>query len=485
MTRQRCYYDTFDWRLYRNGYVLETDAEGSLLGRLRTLGARGDQITTSLQAEPDFARNYGQDTELREYLGQYIAMRRLLCQAQIRVSSEPYAVMDQGGKVLLRLELEKFQRPDRRGHLRTALVNCRFQPLTGYQKICQRLLELANAESGPDVSGDPFLWLLAMERKQPGGYSSKFNLVFTPELNIAQVLAQTLLFHLNVLDNNVAGICADLDTEFLHDFRIANRRSRTLVTQIKQVLPPLQDRQYKDIFSWLSNETSEHRDLDVFLLDIPRHQTMLPGRMRGGLEPLRLNLEEKRRKIHERVVKVINSEKFRLFAAGYRTYLNRGSRNHFQTSTGAKPVLAVANQAIWRVYEKMLKQGRQASQSGDRDTLHALRKTAKKLRYLLETFRSLYPREDMDAVIMHCRKLQNILGQIVDSRVQQDYLHGLTGVADPAEALPPATLACIHYLIGAYQVLEIKAYAKFSGRYERFAEAGTRALFKKLFLAAG
>jgi len=200
---------------------------------------------------------------------------------------------------------------------------------------------------------------------------------------------------------------------------------------------------------------------------------------------LRLNLEEKRTKLHERVVKVINSEKFRAFTASYRPFLNRGLRDHFHTATGAKPVLVVANQTIWRVYEKMLKEGMQASRSGDQETLHALRKTAKKLRYLLETFRSLYPRDDMDNVIMHCRKLQNILGQIVDSRVQQDYLHGLTGVVGATVALPPSTSACIRYLIGAYQALEIKAYAKFAGRYERFAETGTRALFKKLFLTAG
>ncbi|OGT78075.1 MAG: hypothetical protein A3J35_05790 [Gammaproteobacteria bacterium RIFCSPLOWO2_02_FULL_52_10] len=559
LSLQRRYYDTFDWRLYRNGYVFETDdlkpqarisqhqpaadanllmyrtcgipvlqeqkpdaAKGripsdrfdvasimpgpsispesqrslgvvatagdekcGLVSRLRTFGMRGDQITAILRQEPDFAQNFDQ-SELRKFLTQFLAMRRLLCQGEARVSVEPFEVMDKGGKVLLRLELEKYQRTDRIGRYRTLLVNCRFNPLKGYYNICSHLLDLIDADIGrPDINGDPLLVILSADNKLPGSYTSKFNLNFNPEMTIGQVLAQTLMFHIDVMVKNLPGIRDDLDAEFLHDLRIANRRSRTLVTQIKRVLPPAKEKYYREIFSWLSNETSEHRDLDVFLLDIPKHLAMLPATMRDNLEPLRAALAERRNKVHKRLVQVLDSEKFRGFSSASRAYLTAGLRDHFQTAIGSQPVLTTANQVILRVYQKMLKQGALASRSGDRDALHALRKTAKKLRYLLETFRSLYPQQDMENVIMHCRKLQNILGRIVDFRVQQNYLQGLADDAGNAAVFPPATVACIRYLIDAYNELEGEAYTKFAGRFEHFSEPGVREQFKLLFKVIG
>ncbi|MBF8268547.1 MAG: CHAD protein [Gammaproteobacteria bacterium] len=477
---QRRYYDTFDWRLYRNGYVFETNNVEPLTGQLRTLGGRGDQITTILKQEPDFARNFEQ-SKLREFLTKFLAARRLLCQAEARVNVELFEVMDSGGKVLLRMELEKFQRPDRMGRHRSILVNCRFNPLRGYHNVCSQLLDLIDADIGrTDINGDPLLVILSADKKLPGGYTSKFNLTFNPDMSIGQVLAQTLLFHIDVMVRNLPGIRDDLDAEFLHDLRIANRRSRTLVTQIKQVLPPVKEKYYREIFSWLSNATSEHRDLDVFLLDIPRHLAMLPVTMRNDLEPLRVALAEQRDRVHTRLVQLFDSEKFRGFASESRAYLTAGLRDHFQTATGSRPALVIANQVIWRVYQKMLKQGDLVSRSGDREALHELRKTAKKLRYLLETFRSLYPQQDIENVIMHCRKLQNILGQIVDFHVQQRYLQGLAGNAENAAAFPEATVACIRYLIDAYNQLEGEAYAKFAGRFAHFSEPGTREQFKAL-----
>ena len=43
---------------------------------------------------------------------------------------------------------------------------------------------------------------------------------------------------LGILLANEPGLRANLDTEFLHDFRVAVRRTRALLGQIKQVFPP-------------------------------------------------------------------------------------------------------------------------------------------------------------------------------------------------------------------------------------------------------
>ena len=344
---QRRYFDTFDWRLYRSENVIEVDSltrdphhpaaapeallnrmgsaalgthdvaptahapfrgvcdmadrrrdvlamnigEASSLGacvcRLRLLGNRSWQRSTNLDQDPDFVWHF-QDQDLRQYLEPIIAVRRLLLQAEVLVSIEPIDVADDSGKLVLRLELEKYLRPDRNGRYRSVLVNCRLNPLRGYSKVCKSMLELIDSARGRPVDiDDPYLRMLSLENITPAEYSNKLNTVFDPEISIGQALAQTLLFHMGVIRKNLPGIQADMDTEYLHDFRIANRRSRTLITQIKHVLPPDQQKYYKAIFSWLSNETCAHRDLDVFIHDIPHFMRMLPRDMRKDLEPLR------------------------------------------------------------------------------------------------------------------------------------------------------------------------------------------------------
>ena len=43
---------------------------------------------------------------------------------------------------------------------------------------------------------------------------------------------------LGILVANEPGLRANLDTEFLHDFRVAVRRTRSLLGQIRHVFPP-------------------------------------------------------------------------------------------------------------------------------------------------------------------------------------------------------------------------------------------------------
>ncbi len=50
-------------------------------------------------------------------------------------------------------------------------------------------------------------------------------------------VADALLGHLSIMEATVDGITADLDTEFLHDFRVAVRRTRSVLKLLGDVLP--------------------------------------------------------------------------------------------------------------------------------------------------------------------------------------------------------------------------------------------------------
>ena len=64
---------------------------------------------------------------------------------------------------------------------------------------------------------------------------------------------------------------------------------------------------------------------------------------------------------------------------------------------------------------------------------HLLRLACKELRYLLEFFASLFPREKVDDVIQQLKKLQDLLGHFNDLRIPEKYL---MAVAGPIPATP-------------------------------------------------
>ena len=76
----------------------------------------------------------------------------------------------------------------------------------------------------------------------------------------------------NLLDTlgATSPVRADLDSEFLHDLRVATRRTRSALTQVKHV--PANDvvSDFRQRFAWLGQVTGPTRDLDVFLLEPPR-----------------------------------------------------------------------------------------------------------------------------------------------------------------------------------------------------------------------
>ena len=70
-----------------------------------------------------------------------------------------------------------------------------------------------------------------------------------------------------MIDANLDGTIADIDTEFLHDFRVAVRRSRAVQRELRGVFPPEELARFRTEFRWLQQVTGDARDLDVYVLE--------------------------------------------------------------------------------------------------------------------------------------------------------------------------------------------------------------------------
>jgi len=109
----------------------------------------------------------------------------------------------------------------------------------------------------------------------------------SPDMPASLAVRKILSGLFDVMEANEAGLLADDDTEFLHDFRIAVRRSRTALTRLKGILPEQASEHFRPEFAWLGDVTTPLRDLDVYLLNFDVYQSALPASMWADLEPLR------------------------------------------------------------------------------------------------------------------------------------------------------------------------------------------------------
>src|SRR5690606_35999617 len=106
---------------------------------------------------------------------------------------------------------------------------------------------------------------------------------------------------------NFSGTIADTDSEFLHDFRVAVRRTRSVLQEGRKVLPPDRREEFRAGFKWLGDVTTPQRDADVALLDYPGLAATLPTGRAEALEPLRDLLLERQRESHEQLVTDLRS----------------------------------------------------------------------------------------------------------------------------------------------------------------------------------
>ena len=85
-----------------------------------------------------------------------------------------------------------------------------------------------------------------------------------------------------------------------------------------------------------------------------------------------------------------------------------------------------------------MREGTAITADSPAEDLHALRKTMKKLRYVVEIVRHGVPADRVRPVLRRLRELQQVLGDVQDMEVQADALRrfgqtmGETGLAGPA-----------------------------------------------------
>ncbi len=293
-------------------------------------------------------------------------------------------------------------------------------------------------------------------------------------------LKQILLGLLDRIEANEAGTRKGLDAEFLHDFRVAVRRTRSALTQIRNVLPPQTTQRFRRAFAWLQRETGPTRDLDVYLLKMPHYQKMLPPRTKGDLAPLTTLLQERQRESQLQLVQMLDSARYRNLTGRWRTFLEKPTPRRPTASRALRPIGELASARIWKVYRRICKEGQAIVSETPDAALHALRLRCKKLRYLMEFFRSMYDPKAVGGLIKALKLLQDNLGDFNDYTVQQLAMQGFAAALEDQGA-SQRTSRAIGQLLDQLHRGQLAERQAFEKRFARFASARNQSTFRTLF----
>jgi len=362
----------------------------------------------------------------------------------------------------------------------------RLLPVRGYEVELRELASFFGREmEWPAAPPCLFEEALAAVGREPGDYSSKLDLSLRGEQMALDAMRKIFRHLLDTLERNIEGTRADLDSEFLHDLRVATRRTRSALTQVKRVLPDAIVEEYKQRFAWLGQITGPTRDLDVFLLELPHYRASLPDAMAPDLDALESHLRKAQAREQASLKRKLASAEMRALLADWHAVLDAESLPGEPGWFADLPIERVASQRIWQMYKKVRKAGRAVTEESPPEAMHELRKDCKKLRYLIEFFRSLYPAKELKGLVKALKALLDNLGQFQDLEVQADKLREFAADFSPDDPERLPTVMAIGALVADLLRHQQAAHARFAACFAAFDAPGNRARYTRLFKHEG
>jgi CHAD domain-containing protein len=478
-TIERVFWDTFDGRVHGAGLVLAASGGRLTLSDAATSVERaGDTLKRGTARLLAGELSPG---ELREQLAPLLEMRAVAPVARVRSRLLPLNVLDDLGKIVVRLRVEEATVVvgDERIALRARL---QLIPVLGYEREFAEIRELLATRLGLDEAPQP-VHDDAVEAAGGvvGGVSSKLRVELEPD-DRADVAAVTILRRLHeVIELNLPGTLADTDSEFLHDLRVAVRRTRALQRELRGVFAAEPLSVFRAGFKELQRMTGPTRDLDVQLLEFDELAAGLPDDVAGDVAPLLALLEEHLVAERRTMVRELRSDDTRLLLANWSDYVDRlvGSDVAGGPDAG-RPIADVASRRIARVYRRMVKMGKAIDDDTRAEALHELRKQGKELRYLLEFFSSLYSNAVVKPMVSSLKSLQDVLGRFQDREVQAELLHSLGDEISHLEG-GAAALMAMGVLVQRLHDDQHQARAEFAETFAGFAAKSQRKLVDQTF----
>jgi CHAD domain-containing protein len=475
-THHRTWLDTFDWRLYKAGLTLRLE-QARRGGRLVLSQADGtpqaEQPVTRWPRRPGLAGDLPPGP-VRDRILVLTSPRALLPIVKAVSTVSVTRLLYADGKTVARLVADHVVVTALTGNTaggttaelppRLAVAEVRGYP--GQARKAAGLL--AGVPGVSPASQGVFAAALTALGRHPADYTSGVEAEITATMPAPVAVARLLLRLLDTLELNVPGVLRDIDTEFLHDLRVAVRRTRSAIKLLGGVLPADLTEHFKTEFKWLGDVTTPVRDLDVHLLGFPELAGQLVAATPDDLEPLRAFLARRRAREFRRLAAALRGPRFRAITDDWRKALLE-IRDVDGPRRRRPAAAALALSTTGRSFRRIAAQGGAITPDSAPEALHDLRKRAKELRYLLEFFAPLHDPVAYRKVVSDLKQLQDCLGKFQDSEVQRHEIHALADAMLAERAAPAATLLAMGEIAAKLALSQAEARAEFAARFARFA----------------
>ncbi|NTU68303.1 MAG: CHAD domain-containing protein [Chlorobiaceae bacterium] len=479
-TERQTFYDTFENQAWQKG-LLVVRKKGSIeVTSLETGKVIADMPFSKTPST--FFPTTLDDDKVKDLLLECGGLRAFTKNFSIDVDISSWKVLDDNRKTIAIINSESLQLAD--GSSRDPFVRFfSLSPLKGYHRELARMLRtLPEPLDAYRLTGfrERFMQIFEATGHPLGEYSAKLRLQLDPEATIHENIRRLLQFTSSVMLANETGIRKDIDTEFLHDYRVATRRARSILRQVKGVFEPHRTAWALQGLRELGKRSNRLRDCDVYLLRQAEYLDILPSELRPGLKRFFSTLANERREQHRRFCEYLASNEYRNFMQEWAGFISCEQLPDQETAPeSAVPTRIVAGKAVRRAWKKVIVHGRRIGCKENSAELHELRIDCKRLRYILEFFSSLFPDKTGARLIGHLKELQENLGDFVDVSVQLTFmLERIELLATRQdEILQAASIGGLS--VALYQRQE-EARKQFAESFARFDDEQTRELFDEI-----
>jgi CHAD domain-containing protein len=475
----RAWLDTFDWRLYRAGLTLE-QVTGRDRAELVLTGREGDILAVArlpVSAKPRWPSLVSAlpPGPLRELIEPVAGVRALSPVARATSRVNELRGLNDDAKTVARLAVDRMSvtYPARAA----APARLTLTPVRGYSGVTDRVgRAIAGVPGVRPFRGTALDAALTAAGQRAGELPGKAASVrLSPAMPAGTAMAAILSALLDALEANVPGTVRDVDTEFLHDLRIAVRWTRSALKLCGDALPSGLTREYRPEFGWLGDLTTPTRDLDVYLLGFADMAAGLVGASESELTPFRDHLVRSRAREHRRLARGLRSSRFARLTAGWRESLDnvRPARK--------RPTAAhLAGERIGAAQRKALRAGQLITIASPPERLHDLRKRCKELRYLVEMFGSLHDPAQHWQAVKELKALQNCLGEFQDAEVQRTEIRMFAGQMLADRSAPATTLLAMGEIAADLARRQRAARNEFDSRFAAFASPASQTRLTEL-----
>ncbi|OIQ31312.1 MAG: hypothetical protein BM562_08395 [Alphaproteobacteria bacterium MedPE-SWcel] len=354
------------------------------------------------------------DGPVRKLTQKLFPLRCFLSQATGHMQHSLLRVVGDEHKTRFQAEVARFQRctDDAPVHVVT------FSQPPGEERALASMRRALMAHGAVDWTAERFATALALGAVS---YVAKPETIFAEGDTAFDVAVQIIGNYIAVARANEAGIIADLDSEFLHDYRIALRKIRSVLSLFPGVFDSVETAELKATFAALMSPTGRLRDLDVYLMEQETYAILVPARLRAGLQVMFDAFAEERNGCHARLAQHLESPSYHRTMATLADQLSHPA-GLLRGKNGGVKAEAYARKRLWKRYRKICRIAEHIHDDTPDAEIHELRIACKKLRYLLEFFAPLFPAKRTRRVIKRMKRLQDNLGAFNDYCVQLDAL---------------------------------------------------------------